>query len=439
MVAIKSISKEYLTDEQSKHKVMQEFSILKQLRHPSVIRFYETFESTKHILFVMELCAGGDLLNYVRKRKRLKENMAKSIFKHLIEGLEHCHSRSILHRDIKLDNVLLNGVGDIKICDFGVSKIVKKCVRMTEQCGTPAYIAPEILRDKGYEGFGVDIWSAGVALFAMLYGTVPFKANNMKELHKMIMKGKYNLKEDISIEARDLLRRMLEVDPNKRISIDEIYNAKWFEDIDETLCLFSDQEKDTIRKEYSYANKIKKEQGEAETNTLFTEQNVDSTLNDLTKNCTTKSVILAPFNSTITDSHSHKDTDTPSDKMVEKKQMIKFGAKVRDVDRQYEKNNNGDLDNGVYNKFVCASNEDKQSLGSSQDSLNNSFEGNQANNKPKEDVVIKDKKDIKPVVTPFTMCQSGGHSRKNSGTNFNCLVPPKLVISIIYFAKTWIR
>ena len=113
-------------------------------------------------------------------------------------ALNYCHSKNVLHRDIKLDNILLNAAGHIKICDFGVSKIVKKGMIMTEQCGTPAYIAPEILRDKGYEGFAVDIWSAGVALYAMLYGTVPFKANDMKDLHKLIMKGKYTLKDDVS-------------------------------------------------------------------------------------------------------------------------------------------------------------------------------------------------------------------------------------------------
>jgi serine/threonine protein kinase len=87
-----------------------------------------------------------------------------------------------LHRDIKLDNILLDINGEIKICDFGVSKIVRPGETMTEQCGTPAYIAPEILKDEGYEGFAVDIWSAGVVLYAMLYGAVPFKANDLAEL-----------------------------------------------------------------------------------------------------------------------------------------------------------------------------------------------------------------------------------------------------------------
>ena len=105
---------------------------------------------------------------------------------------------------------------------------------MTEQCGTPAYIAPEILKDRGYS-FNVDIWSAGVVLFAMLYGTVPFKANNMEELHRMIVKGKYTLKDDISIEARNLLRGLLEVNPDKRLTIEQIYRHKWFSDLDPKL------------------------------------------------------------------------------------------------------------------------------------------------------------------------------------------------------------
>ena len=366
MVAIKSINKEFLTDENSKKKVMQEFSILKLLNYQSVIKLYETFESKKHILFVIELCAGGDLLNYVRRRRKLTENVAKYIFKQLILGLRHCHSRGILHRDIKLDNILLNAKGDIKICDFGVSKIVNKGETMTEQCGTPAYIAPEILRDKGYEGFAVDIWSAGVALYAMLYGTVPFKANNMRDLHKLIMKGNYTMKEDASREARDLLRKMLECDPIRRITIPEILAHEWMQNVEENIAdMLTEAEKETISQEYSCHKKIKEE---GEDTTLFTEQNIDSTQNDLTRNITTKSIILAPFNSTQSDL-----SKSDSKKIYEKGEMIKFAAKVRDADRQYEKNNNGDLDNGVYNKMVCES-RDKSAANTKNNSIETSFE-----------------------------------------------------------------
>ncbi len=214
---------------------MKEVSLLLKLRHNHVVKIYETIETEKHIIIVMELCAGGDLLNYVRKRRRLKEPYAKVIFKQIIDGLCYIHSKFIAHRDIKLDNILLDGKGNVKIADFGVSKQCQKGqLKMTEQCGTPAYIAPEILKDKGYS-FSVDLWSAGVVLFAMLYGTVPFKANNMEELHKLIVKGKYVLKDDISIEARNLLRGLLEVNPEKRLTIKQIYKHKWFADLDHDL------------------------------------------------------------------------------------------------------------------------------------------------------------------------------------------------------------
>eukprot|EP00826_Nyctotherus_ovalis_P004862 TRINITY_DN1107_c0_g4_i3.p1 TRINITY_DN1107_c0_g4~~TRINITY_DN1107_c0_g4_i3.p1 ORF type:complete len:431 (-),score=96.92 TRINITY_DN1107_c0_g4_i3:1026-2237(-) len=115
-VAIKSISKKVMTDETSKAKVLREVSIWKELQHPSVIQLYESFESEKHLLYVEELCAGGDLLTYVRRRRKLKERVAKFILKQILDGLHYCHSRSILHRDIKLDNILLNSEGMIKVC-----------------------------------------------------------------------------------------------------------------------------------------------------------------------------------------------------------------------------------------------------------------------------------------------------------------------------------
>lgn len=133
LVAIKSINKQYLNDESSRKKVMQEVYILKKIRHCHVVQFFETFETEKYILMVMELCGGGDLLNYVRKRRRLKEDLAKYFFKQIVEGLNYIHQKNIVHRDIKLDNILLDHLGNVKICDFGVSKLVKSGETMSEQ------------------------------------------------------------------------------------------------------------------------------------------------------------------------------------------------------------------------------------------------------------------------------------------------------------------
>ena len=143
-VALKSINKTFMNEESSKRKVMQEFNILRRTRHCNIVRLYESFETTQHIVFVMEVGGGGDLLTYVRKRRKLKEEVAKFLFHQIITGVRYINSKNVLHRDIKLDNILLTSSGDVKICDFGVSKLVQKNEIMTEQCGTPAYIAPEV-------------------------------------------------------------------------------------------------------------------------------------------------------------------------------------------------------------------------------------------------------------------------------------------------------
>ena len=190
-VAIKTIEKNYMQDDFSKRKVFQEVYLLKKIKHSNVIRLLEVFESSKHLLMVMEYAGGGDLLRLIKRKGKLQESDAKFIFKQIAYGLAHIHCRSVIHRDIKLDNILLDCEKGVKICDFGVSKIIKKGQIIQEQCGTPAYLAPEIIVDKGYEGFFVDIWPLGVLLFAMLCGTVPFKASNLDDLHKLILKGEF--------------------------------------------------------------------------------------------------------------------------------------------------------------------------------------------------------------------------------------------------------
>ena len=214
---------------------MKEVNLLLKLRHDHVVKIYETIETPKHIIIVMELCAGGDLLNYVRKRRKLKEPQAKNIFKQIIEGIQYIHRKCVAHRDIKLDNILLDGKGQVKIADFGVSKQVGSASKMREQCGTPAYIAPEILKNRNGYGVQCDLWSAGVVLYAMLYGTVPFKAQSMEELHSLILKGHYCLKDEISVEARDLIRKLLEINPHKRIDCPGALQHPWLADTDEGL------------------------------------------------------------------------------------------------------------------------------------------------------------------------------------------------------------
>ena len=251
---------------------------------------------------------------------------------------------------------------------------------MTEQCGTPAYIAPEIIREKGYEGYAVDMWSAGVVLFAMLYGTVPFKAGSMKELHQVILRGKFNMKDDISEEARDLLSKILQPNPIMRIGERDILLHPWMNGIEEVE-MFTPEENKFIDKEFSYTKKIKASNCSDTESDFFTELNIDTTQNELLKNSTTKSIILAPFNSTKSDVSKMEER---IDNLIVHKKIIKFSPAVKDLDRQYEKNNNCELDNGVYNKLICESSSVKNDTFNSLDSFKGYKSPSSPNHEQKE-------------------------------------------------------
>ena len=289
----------------------------------------------------MEYVSCGDLLSFVRKRSKLNEVTAKFIFRQIIEALQFIHSQNIVHRDIKLDNILIDLQNNIKVCDFGVSKQLKKGDIMHDQCGTPAYIAPEILKNQGYEGFAVDIWSSGVVLYAMLSGTVPFKANNMNDLHKIIIKGNFQVIKDISEEAQHLISCLLEIDPKRRITIENILNHPWMKSNERNktkMNLFTAAEKVLLAKsniDYRFANKDDLIEN-------FTLKNMDTLQETENQNINTKSVILAPFNSSLreNDSFLHKDI------MIEN-EVLKLCGKVKELNRNYELNNNGEIDNGI--------------------------------------------------------------------------------------------
>ena len=202
----------------------------------------------------------------------------------------------------------------------------------------------------------------------MLYGTVPFKANNMSELQKLIIKAKYSLKDDISEESRGLLQGLLEKDPAKRLTVAQVLAHPWLADAGEVE-LFTEQEKDYIRSEFTYNDTTRCNRNETDP---FTEHMLDSTMNSMLKNCSSKSVILAPFNSTKSNLEMREALSESMKAMLQSKHCIKYAARVRDVDRQYEMNNNADLDNGVYHK-VDDDEEDKEELKDGKEHSNDSL------------------------------------------------------------------
>jgi len=350
LVAIKSINKTKLKNERYKQKIQLETSIMKSLSSSNyIVKIYETYQTKKHFCIVMEYICAGDLLSYIRKRSKLNEQIAKFIFKQIILSLQFIHSQNIVHRDIKLDNILIDLNNNIKICDFGVSKKISNNDKMFEQCGTPAYIAPEILKNKGYEGFSVDIWSCGVVLYAMLSGTVPFKGNNLNELHDLIMKGKFNNINDISNDAKHLIKCLLEVDPKKRISINNILNHPWLINVDvnnnKNYNLFTNAERILLNKSNVDYRDINNKNDMIE---YFDLRNLDTFEDNENKNIHSKSYILAPFNSSMTyDNIKNNNYDYNNKSLIIQNNVIKFSAKVKELNRNYELNNNGEIDNGI--------------------------------------------------------------------------------------------
>ncbi len=230
LVAIKRLDKLYFKDEITKKKILCEVKILKKLLgHPSIIKLLEVFENKKYVFFVMEYASNGDLLKQLKTKSFFNEDEAKYIFHQIASGLRYIHKQGIIHRDIKLDNILIDEYFHCKICDFGVSRYMKPHELVNEQCGTPAYLAPEIVLEKGYTGFGADIWSLGVLLFCILTGSMPFKGSSLESLKKAIVKGEFEFPDNprLSKEAKDLINNMLVLNSEKRFNIEKVLCHRW--------------------------------------------------------------------------------------------------------------------------------------------------------------------------------------------------------------------
>ncbi|OMO58483.1 hypothetical protein COLO4_34599 [Corchorus olitorius] len=230
-VAVKILNRTKINDMNMEEKVRREIKIMRVLIHPHIIRLYEAIETESDIFVVMEYCSSGELFDYIAQKKRVHEIEARKFFQQIISGVEHCHRNMVVHRDLKPENLLLDSNYNIKIADFGLSNIMRDGRFLDESCGSPCYAAPEILSGKLYAGAEVDVWSCGVILYAMLCGTLPFddERNDFPTIFRKIKGGIYSFPSRLSAGARDLISRMLLVDPIKRITIPEIRRHPWFQ------------------------------------------------------------------------------------------------------------------------------------------------------------------------------------------------------------------
>lgn len=229
-VAIKVISKDQVKKEGLMEQIKREISVMRLVRHPNVVEIKEVMATKQKIFFVMEYVKGGELFAKVA-RGRLKEDAARRYFQQLVSAVDFCHSRGVSHRDLKPENLLLDEDGNLKVSDFGLSALPEHHRNdglLHTQCGTPAYVAPEVLRKKGYDGAKADIWSCGVILYVLLAGFLPFQDENVMRMYTKIFKAEFSPPPWISHEARRLIQRLLVADPEKRIAIPAIMRFPWF-------------------------------------------------------------------------------------------------------------------------------------------------------------------------------------------------------------------
>lgn len=227
-VAVKILEKDRVVDTSDVERVSREIHILSIVRHPNIIQLFEIVETAKQLYLITEYASGGELYEYIVANTRLKEPEACRLFQQVVAGVEYIHKLKIVHRDLKPENLLLNYAKDVKVVDFGLSNTYKQDERLKTACGSPCYAAPEMIANRKYDGLQVDIWSAGVVLFALLCGSLPFEDPDTSSLYKKILAGSYTIPSFLSEEAKEMIRGMLNTDPKVRFGIEEIKRHPWF-------------------------------------------------------------------------------------------------------------------------------------------------------------------------------------------------------------------
>jgi len=218
---------------EKKEMLDREVDILRRLQHPHIISVVEIFETDKFLYLVMELASGGELFDEIVKVGKYSEKDAARFVRQITDAVAYLHRKGIVHRDLKPENLLLSikeGVPTLKLADFGLSKVMEATAVLETQCGTPGYVAPEVLKGEGYDE-KVDVWSLGVILYILLCGFPPFYADNNTKLFQKIMAGDFQFLQPywdpISDSAKELIKKMIVVDPAKRLSAEDVMKHPW--------------------------------------------------------------------------------------------------------------------------------------------------------------------------------------------------------------------
>ncbi|XVF39690.1 hypothetical protein PTKIN_Ptkin01aG0053000 [Pterospermum kingtungense] len=228
-VAMKVLDRSTIIKHKMVDQIKREISIMKLVRHPYVVRLHEVIASRTKIYIILEFITGGELFDKIVHNGRLSEAEARRYFQQLIDGVEYCHSKGVYHRDLKPENLLLDSQGNLKILDFGLSALPEQGVSVLRTtCGTPNYVAPEVLSHKGYDGAVADVWSCGVILYVLMAGYLPFDELDLTTLYSKIERADFSCPSWFPVGAKSLIQRILDPNPQTRITIDQIRNDEWF-------------------------------------------------------------------------------------------------------------------------------------------------------------------------------------------------------------------
>eukprot|EP00906_Rhabdomonas_costata_P025470 RCo036410 len=228
--AVKIVEKKKILGEGLELQLKREVTIMLNLKHENIVRMYEVLQSENNVYLVIELVTGrgGDLFDVIKANKRLDERTARLYFQQLIVAIAVCHANGIAHRDLKPENCLISDGGVLKIADFGLANLQNKNEFLKTVCGTPNYVAPEVLKQTEYDGFKSDLWSCGVMLYVMLAGRLPFYQKQLPELVAKIKAADYKMPDTIQPDAADLITHLLTVDPDKRYTVKDVCAHPWF-------------------------------------------------------------------------------------------------------------------------------------------------------------------------------------------------------------------
>lgn len=225
-VAIKIIDKSQL-DRNNLQKVYREVQIMKLLDHPHIIKLYQVMETKSMIYLVSEYASQGEIFDFIANHGRMSESMARRKFWQILSAVDYCHSRRIVHRDLKAENLLLDTNMNIKIADFGFSNFYMPGEQLATWCGSPPYAAPEVFEGKKYTGPEIDIWSLGVVLYVLVCGALPFDGSTLQTLRDRVLSGRFRIPYFMSSDCEHLVRKMLVLDPLKRYTMEQVKRHKW--------------------------------------------------------------------------------------------------------------------------------------------------------------------------------------------------------------------